>query len=59
MEHVLSSVVVWQSVAPVVLSAITLLMMKGLSAHWSQQTALRTVRVVSRLPSRRSAGQRR
>jgi hypothetical protein len=59
MEHVLSSVVVWQSVAPIFLCAVALLMMKGLSAHWSQQTALRTARVVSRLPSRRSAGVRR
>jgi hypothetical protein len=54
MEHASSSVVVWQSVAPIVMCAVTLFMMKWLSARASQETALRTARVVSRLPSRRS-----
>jgi hypothetical protein len=46
-------IAVWQSFAPIVAGIATLVVMKWMSRRWTAATALRTVRVTSRLGPRR------
>jgi hypothetical protein len=53
MGNGVSEFVAWQSVLPIVMAALTMIMAKWLSQFWAQSTLHRTARVVSKLGPRR------
>ena len=56
MADSLTWMVAWRSVVPITMGIITLVMVKWLSNYWAQMAARRTVRVVSKMSTRRSGG---
>jgi hypothetical protein len=47
---------VWRSVVPITMGVVCIAMVKWLSNYWAQMAARRTVRVVSKMSTRRSGG---
>jgi hypothetical protein len=52
MGHGLSSVVAWQTVAPVAACIMSIMMAKWMSHVWVERTVARTARVVARIGTR-------